>query len=84
MNLLLADEPVFGCTVEQLTTREGGIVPQFVEKCIEVIESKEENLKTDGIYRASGNLSQVQTIRYQVCTVILKLRLPNIHLARFC
>lgn len=30
------------------------------------IESSEENLKTDGLYRASGNLSQVQKIRLQV------------------
>jgi hypothetical protein len=37
-----------------------------VDECINVIESKEENLKTDGIYRASGNLSQVQKIRLQV------------------
>jgi len=41
-------------------------VPRFVEECIVAIESKDENLKTDGLYRASGNLSQVQKIRLQV------------------
>ncbi|ODN01939.1 Rho GTPase-activating protein 15 [Orchesella cincta] len=46
--------------------KEKRTVPLFVEECILAIEQKEENLKTDGIYRASGNLSQVQKIRLQV------------------
>lgn len=37
-----------------------------MQEAIAAIESKVENLKTDGIYRASGNLSQVQKIRLQV------------------
>ena len=41
-------------------------VPQFVMTCIKEIESKEENLKTDGLYRLSGNLGDVQTIRCEV------------------
>lgn len=41
-------------------------VPAFVQRCIAAIENSEENLKTDGLYRASGNLSQVQKIRLQV------------------
>jgi hypothetical protein len=41
-------------------------VPAFVKHCIAAIECKEENMKTDGLYRASGNLSQVQKIRLQV------------------
>ncbi len=52
--------------MEKLCAREGKQVPNFVQECIAAIESKEENLKTDGIYRASGNLSQVQKIRLQV------------------
>ena len=60
------DESVFGCLLEKLCAREGKLVPNFVQECIAAIESKEENLKTDGIYRASGNLSQVQKIRLQV------------------
>ncbi|CAL8147793.1 unnamed protein product [Orchesella dallaii] len=60
------DEPVFGCSLEKLCLLEKRTVPLFVEECILAIEQKEENLKTDGIYRASGNLSQVQKIRLQV------------------
>ncbi|EEB15025.1 Rho GTPase activating protein, putative [Pediculus humanus corporis] len=60
------DEPVFGCSLEQITKNRNPRVPVFVEKCIECIESKEENMKTDGLYRASGNLSQVQKIRLEV------------------
>jgi len=41
-------------------------VPIFVQKVIQIIESKAENMKADGIYRASGNLSQIQKIRCQV------------------
>jgi hypothetical protein len=41
-------------------------VPAFVQRCVAAIECKEENMKTDGLYRASGNLSQVQKIRLQV------------------
>ncbi|CAG7836614.1 unnamed protein product [Allacma fusca] len=60
------DEPVFGCLLEKLAQNDRSPIPLFVDDCINVIESKEENLKTDGIYRASGNLSQVQKIRLQV------------------
>jgi len=60
------DEPVFGCSLEKLCHLEKRTVPLFVEECILAIEQKDENLKTDGIYRASGNLSQVQKIRLQV------------------
>lgn len=41
-------------------------IPEFVQRCVAAIERSEENLKTDGLYRASGNLSQVQKIRLQV------------------
>ncbi|XP_071044338.1 rho GTPase-activating protein 12 isoform X1 [Parasteatoda tepidariorum] len=61
---ILLDEPVFGCHLENLCVRENGKVPRFVMKCIEVIEKKE--LTADGLYRASGNLSQVQKIRIHV------------------
>jgi len=60
------DESVFGCHLDKLCAREDTLVPRFVQECIAAIESKQENLKTDGIYRASGNLSQVQKIRLQV------------------
>ncbi|XP_039300689.1 rho GTPase-activating protein 12 isoform X1 [Nilaparvata lugens] len=58
------DEPVFGCYLD--CGNENPRVPYFVRHCIECIEKTEENMKTDGLYRASGNLSQVQKIRLQV------------------
>ncbi|GFR13635.1 rho GTPase-activating protein 15 [Trichonephila clavata] len=61
---ILLDEPVFGCHLETLCVRENRKVPKFVSTCIEVIEEKE--LTADGLYRASGNLSQVQKIRIHV------------------
>ncbi|BES91767.1 rho GTPase activating protein [Nesidiocoris tenuis] len=67
------DEPVFGTLLEQACASGGGCkdkeigkVPLFVQKCINLIESSEENMKTDGLYRASGNLSQIQKIRLQI------------------
>ena len=61
------DEPVFGCNLLNLCAADEATVPKFVQRVIDVIESKPENMKADGIYRASGNLSQVQKIRLQVC-----------------
>lgn len=40
-------------------------VPQFVRRCVGRIESG-DHLKTDGVYRQSGNLSTIQKIRLQV------------------
>lgn len=57
---------MFGCSLDQITKGRNPRVPVFVVKCIEFIESKEENMKADGLYRASGNLSQVQKIRLEV------------------
>jgi hypothetical protein len=60
------DEPVFGCHLSALCNFDGSTVPKFVQQVIQLIESKQENMKADGIYRASGNLSQIQKIRCQV------------------
>ncbi|XP_046652205.1 rho GTPase-activating protein 12-like isoform X3 [Daphnia pulicaria] len=60
------DEPVFGCHLSALCHFDGSTVPKFVQQVIQLIESKQENMKADGIYRASGNLSQIQKIRCQV------------------
>ncbi|KAF4520822.1 hypothetical protein B566_EDAN007117 [Ephemera danica] len=62
------DEPAFGSYLAKLCFDEPGLpqVPIFVQRCIATIECKPENMKTDGLYRASGNLSQVQKIRLQV------------------
>ena len=61
---IFKDEPVFGCTLSHLCLREKTSIPKFVKLCIQAIEAKD--LKSDGIYRVCGNLSQVQRIRFQV------------------
>lgn len=60
------DESAFGCFLEHVVGTDQPRVPAFVQRCVAAIEISEENLKTDGLYRASGNLSQVQKIRLQV------------------
>uniref|UniRef100_A0A8D8LL24 Rho GTPase-activating protein 12 n=1 Tax=Cacopsylla melanoneura TaxID=428564 RepID=A0A8D8LL24_9HEMI len=60
------DEPAFGGYLEKVCPNEPPRVPLFVQRCIQCIEKSEDNMKTDGLYRASGNLSQVQKIRLQV------------------
>lgn len=72
-----ADEAVFGCLLENVSPNEAPRVPEFVQECIRCIESSEENMKTDGLYRASGNLSQVQKIRLQV--ILLKTNVVFTH-----
>ena len=63
---IIKNEPVFGTTLQLLSRSDQCEVPLFVKKCISVIESKPEYLKTDGVYRQSGNLSVVQKIRLQI------------------
>ncbi|KAI8441891.1 hypothetical protein MSG28_005572 [Choristoneura fumiferana] len=65
------DEPVFGKNLSQVCLPDPAnpgapLVPAFVKACISEIESSEENMCTDGLYRASGNLSQVQKIRLEI------------------
>ncbi|KAG8240331.1 hypothetical protein J437_LFUL000806, partial [Ladona fulva] len=60
------DEPAFGCYLDQVSGEGIPRIPLFVQRCIAAIEAKPENMKADGLYRASGNLSQVQKIRLQV------------------
>lgn len=64
--IICVDEPAFGCFLDHVVGVDRPRIPAFVQQCIAAIESTEENLKTDGLYRASGNLSQVQKIRLQV------------------
>merc|ERR1712045_807886 len=63
---IIKNKPVFGTTLQLLSRSDQCEVPLFVKKCISVIESKPEYLKTDGVYRQSGNLSVVQKIRLQI------------------
>ncbi|XP_077290010.1 uncharacterized protein LOC143913861 isoform X2 [Arctopsyche grandis] len=60
------DEPVFGRSLDQVCPDTNPQVPEFVTHCIKAIEASEENMRADGLYRASGNLSQVQKIRLEV------------------
>jgi len=63
---IMKNEPVFGSTLQLLARSEQSEVPQFVKKCISIIESKPDYLSTDGVYRQSGNLSVVQRLRLQI------------------
>ncbi|KAG8039833.1 hypothetical protein G9C98_000562 [Cotesia typhae] len=65
-NGIYKNEPAFGSYLKDVCPTEHPRVPLFVKTCIEVLESNEDNMKTDGLYRASGNLSQIQKIRLQV------------------
>merc|ERR1712156_1270156 len=62
---IIKNEPVFGSTLRELQLQDLSDVPHFVKKCVESIE-KGDLLKTDGVYRQSGNLSTIQKIRLQV------------------
>lgn len=59
-------EPVFGRNLAEVCPQTSPQVPEFVVACVNEIESSDENLCTDGLYRASGNLSQVQKIRLEI------------------
>lgn len=65
-NGIYKDEPAFGSYLKDVCSREPPMVPQFVKDCIKILERSPENMKADGLYRASGNLSQIQKIRLQV------------------
>jgi hypothetical protein len=62
---IMKNEPVFGSTLRELQATDLCDVPLFVKKCIAEIE-KGDLLRTDGVYRQSGNLSHIQKIRFQV------------------
>lgn len=59
-------ESVFGSTLAELKSQDKTNIPIFVLLCIQNIEKNEENLKTDGLYRISGNAAQIQKIRFEV------------------
>lgn len=61
---IIKDENVFGCSLDQLCHRDKSPIPKFVQQCVEAIEYKD--LKADGIYRACGNLSTVQKLRFEI------------------
>lgn len=53
--------PMFGGNLRDAIDRETG-VSQFVVWCVDAVETTGDNLKTDALYRASGNQSKVQEI----------------------
>lgn len=55
---------VFGSHLQTLYDRTKYLVPAFVSSCLEAIEKR--GLLTDGIYRVSGNLAQIQKLRFLV------------------
>jgi len=61
---IIKDENVFGCNLDLLCLRDKSPIPNFVKQCVEAIEYKD--LVADGIYRACGNLSTVQKLRFEI------------------
>lgn len=57
-------DPVFGCELSALCTREGTTVPRFLVTFMEHIEK--HGLDVVGIYRLSGNAASVTKLRYLV------------------
>lgn len=62
-------EAVFGSTLSELHQQDKTTIPIFVLQCINHIEKSVENLRSDGLYRISGNAAQIQKIRYEVSFV---------------
>ncbi|XP_071057187.1 uncharacterized protein [Onthophagus taurus] len=63
---ILKNENVFGNKLPVLRDRfEGNAVPPFVKKIMALIE-QEDNIKTEYIYRISGNMAVIQKIRLQI------------------
>lgn len=61
---IIRDENVFGCNLDRLCEVEKQLIPKFVQLCVQAIEFKD--LTADGIYRACGNLSNVQKLRFEI------------------
>ena len=57
---------VFGSTLCTISDASNSNIPDFVKECVSVIESKDENMKTQGLYRHAGRLSCVQKVRFEV------------------
>ena len=58
-------EEVFGSTIEKICENEASKIPNFVQKCIKLIETK-NCLDSTGIYRVDGNFNKIQEIKSQV------------------
>ena len=65
----MASKSVFGTTLCSLKTRkqvDSHLVPIFVVKCIGRIESREDFLNTQGIYRVPADMETLKIIRNRV------------------
>lgn len=56
---------VFGVELDAVEKDDKLHIPKFVVECIKIIEL-EENLRTDGIYRASGKKDSIDKLRKKV------------------
>lgn len=57
---------VFGTTLEEVEKDDNlHFIPKFVVECIRIIEL-EENIQTNGIYRASGKKDSIDKLRKKV------------------
>lgn len=75
---------VFGATLDAVEKDEQhSDIPKFVVECIRVIEI-EENLQTNGIYRASGKKDSIDKLRKRVRIRIFPISRLNIKQFRFC
>ncbi|XP_070566620.1 rho GTPase-activating protein 15-like isoform X2 [Ptychodera flava] len=55
---------VFGSDLVQLCEKEKSPVPKIVIQCITAVEKR--GIDVDGIYRVSGNMSQIQKLRVMI------------------
>ncbi|ESP01570.1 hypothetical protein LOTGIDRAFT_225310 [Lottia gigantea] len=55
---------VFGSRLKDLCEKEHTKIPNFVRACITAVEKR--GVDHDGIYRVSGNLAEIQKLRYAV------------------
>ena len=53
---------LYGSTLVQRCSYEGTSIPTILKRCISYIESDEEHLKTEGIYRKSGSQLQIEQV----------------------
>lgn len=60
---------VFGATLNNVEKDEHLVyVPKFVVECVRIIELH-DNIRTNGIYRASGKKDSIDKLRKRVCTI---------------
>ena|SRR6218665_366591 len=61
---IFREEEIFGRSLDSLCTKDGHNIPRFVRECVQAIEKND--MKAEGLYRACGNLSNVQKLRFDI------------------